>query len=268
MLLRLFPSARVLISGLCLRAVFIWSYAALLLLAGLSMSISMSISASAQGLQRLQADAERYFNSQQMAKAIPLYDKLISLSPNNASYYCKRGEAYLGLEQIEKAKLDVDKAIKLAPAYRNAYMARARIASESRDFKSALNYSDVAVRGIKLGDRDFSKVVWVWHQDRAAWYSELGDVNKAIEQYTEALKFNPNGFWLYYFRASNYFKQGKYALAIKDLDVCCSMKSENSLTRALELRIKCHEKAGNRDLAKKDKLLLDELLRKQGNELF
>lgn len=234
----------------------------------LFLSSSWSMPLLAQGLQRLQADAENYFSRQQMAKAIPLYDKLISISPNNASYYCKRGEAYLGLEQIEKAKLDVDKAIKLAPGYRTAYMARARIASELGDFRGALGYSDKAVRGIKVGDKDFSKIAWVWYQDRATWYSELGDQNKAIEQYSEALKFNPDGFWLYYFRASIYFKQGKYSLAVKDLDICCSMKSEKSLTRALELRLKCHEKTGNKDLAKKDKALMDELLRKQGNELF
>lgn len=180
-------------------------------------------------------------------KALAYLDRAIALDPKSAEAYCQRGYVHFSLEEIELAELDLNKAIALDPKMSEAYFQRARVYGEKGKVDLALSESE---KGLALcGGKCRSH----WFQDRAAWYALKGDSAHAIGEYSRAIQANPKDLWLYFFRASIYYKTGSYSKAIADLNIAAKPPSDVSLGRIRSLRAQCYDKLGQHDLAAKDR---------------
>ena len=54
--------------------------------------------------------------------------------------------------------------------------------------------------------------------DRGIEFFDQGDPERAIEEYTEAIRLEPNNSWAYYFRGWSYGSTDRFDLAIADFD--------------------------------------------------
>lgn len=190
-------------------------------------------------------------------KALPYLDKVIELEPNSAQAYFMRGHVYFSLEELDLAERDLNKAISLNPRLAEAYWQRARVYGEKGKLDLALSES---AKGIELAG---SKSRSFWFQDRASWYAQKGDNVRAIAEYSRGIKADPKDLWLYFFRASVYYKTGSYSKAISDLNIAGKPLSTVSLGRVRQLRAQCYDKLGQHDLAAKDRKAADSEARKQ-----
>jgi Tfp pilus assembly protein PilF len=66
-----------------------------------------------------------------------------------------------------------------------------------------------------------------WHDDRGAKYLEKGDYNKAVGEFTKAVKIFPNPGSLN-FRAAAYYGLGNLDLAVADWEAAVAMVPDNA----------------------------------------
>lgn len=102
---------------------------------------------------------------------------------------------------------------------------------KNRDF--ALKHCNRALRSGALTN----KMLVTTYFNRASLYSNKGDYDRAISDYSSAIKISPNDHELWYERGRNYRFKKNYDLAIKDL------------TRAITLKPDYHGAYNNRGLA-------------------
>ena len=126
--------------------------------------------------------ARAYSNRGDYRSAIALYNRLIEIEPDNATYYHDRGLSYAADGQKEQAQVDFDKAMKLfAEAIRS-------------------NPSDASS-----------------YRGRGFAYLSLGDLDNAIRDFTDALEINKDSAEAYRDRGYAYRLNNQFDLAIKDL---------------------------------------------------
>jgi tetratricopeptide (TPR) repeat protein len=91
-------------------------------------------------------------------------------------------------------------------------------------------YSDVIkLQSLVLGFTHYPKEKkWASYSTRAYSYEALLQYDKAIEDYTEVIKLNPENGDVYIFRASCYFKIHEYEKAIADCTKLISLNSKNA----------------------------------------
>lgn len=66
-----------------------------------------------------------------------------------------------------------------------------------------------------------------WHEDRGAKYLEKGDYNKAVGEFTRAVKIFPNP-GTFNFRAAAYYGLGNLDLAVADWEAAAAMLPDNA----------------------------------------
>src|SRR5262249_45239972 len=104
---------------------------------------------------------------------------------------------------------DFDSAIRLYPDYGNTYMYRGLAWAKKRDFNRAIVDFNEAIR------RDPSDA-FLALSNLGNVAEEIGEHDRAIENYGRAIELNPNYFPAYYSRAGAYYAKGDYDQAIED----------------------------------------------------
>lgn len=132
--------------------------------------------------------AGAYQNSNQPEKAIECYNKALELSPNNSDIAYSIGAIWVNLKNYQKAKTYFQKAVTINP---NNISAKEALL----DMKEVISQTYVQ-----------DAVALIEHQQN----------DDAIKLLNQALQENPNNPDAYYYRASIYDTQTKYALAIED----------------------------------------------------
>jgi hypothetical protein len=117
--------------------------------------------------------------------AIADFDSILAVDPTCSLAYDNRGVAKAGLQDVQGALRDYNRAIALAPGYRDPYRNRALLKSDRRDFKGALEDLNVAV-SLSSGYTRAQVLA-----DRAVVYMMLFQDNKALKDYSAALKLKP-----------------------------------------------------------------------------
>lgn len=163
------------------------------------------------------------------------YDRAIGLNPNDFTYYYNRADLKLFLEDYEGVYNDLDKALMLDPSYnedikqkRNEAREKAGIADE---FNSAKEYYKKGNRKLSGSDKDYkgaieyyNKAIWINPTFALAYYSRglakewSGDRKGAIEDFTQAIKHNPDDDYTraYFCRGEIKKELGDYKGAIED----------------------------------------------------
>lgn len=128
-------------------------------------------------------------------KQIEEYTIAIALTPNDASLYSKRGEAYMNKFEYQQAVKDLTQAISLAPT--NGFYYHQRHMAYYFLHKYELALHDIS-KAIEL--KKSSPALDIYKQlfsDRGLIYIDMGQYDKAFEDYKKATKIDPK-HWLSY----------------------------------------------------------------------
>jgi DNA-binding winged helix-turn-helix (wHTH) protein/tetratricopeptide (TPR) repeat protein len=119
------------------------------------------------------------------AASIPLFQRAISLDPNFAMAYARMGTSYFALNEMVRA----------AETVRRAYELRKRV-SEREQFYIAEHYEILVTGNLEAARKVDELSAQTYPRDTpytnlGLIYSELGDYDKALAAFEDALKFNP-----------------------------------------------------------------------------
>lgn len=150
--------------------------------------------------------------------------------------YTMRANAYLNDDQIEKARADINRAIALKQESPGRYIVSYRLHQTRGEYKEALADINHLLQSEKAQSAYFYKV-------RALNYESLKEWDKALADWSSAIKANPKDAELLRERARLYGARQKLDLSIKDYGSMLKIDAKDEL--AFELRGKAQYKIGN-----------------------
>ncbi len=163
------------------------------------------------------SEAEKHYNlgrdlgeKARFQDAIIEFDEAIRLDPKHARAYVRRGLAYAILDMYRRAIQDFNEAIKLDPTLSEAYAGRGSALESLREYEKALQDYEEAIRhDPKIIDVQTS--IDRVNQHISQYYQE-------IQFYIGAIKISPDGSSavLYNSRGIAYFEFGRYEKAVQD----------------------------------------------------
>jgi tetratricopeptide (TPR) repeat protein len=140
---------------------------------------------------------------------------------NRAVVLASRGVAYDMIGETDRAIDDFDTAIRLYPDYGKTYIDRGLAWAKKRDFNRAIVDFTEAIR------RDPSDA-FLALSNLGNVDEEIGEHDRAIENYGRAIELNPGYFPTYYGRAAAYYAKGDYDQAIEDYGRAIGLKPNYS----------------------------------------
>jgi tetratricopeptide (TPR) repeat protein len=149
-----------------------------------------------------------YFETKDYDKAISAYGEAIRLDSNYSQAYYNRALAYRLTKDNDKAISDYSEAIRLDSNDADAYYGRGLAYFEKKDYDKAISdYSET----IRL-DSNYAQAYY----NRGLTYRKKRDNDKAISDYSEVIRLDPNDADVYYGRGLAYFEKKDYDKAISD----------------------------------------------------
>jgi tetratricopeptide (TPR) repeat protein len=187
-------------------------------------------------------------------EAIKISEKHIKENPKNVSGYDILAQAHEAKKQFAEAAVDLSNAIKLDPTYREDLVGRAILYHDLKLFqKSADDYSTVIEMGkISPFHRPTTMTLDELLYRRATDYQSMGQWDKAIADYNDILKMDPDQEEALRYRGDCYFKKKMYDNAVSDYSksIECDSMSAGSTYLA---RAKAYEMLNKKDLAALDR---------------
>jgi tetratricopeptide (TPR) repeat protein/S1-C subfamily serine protease len=181
-------------------------------------------------------------------QAITDFTKAIQLDPKNAQYYNARGLVYGSLEDYKKAIEDITEAIRLDPKDFSYYASRGIAYSGLKDYKQAISDLTEAIRldpknapytvqGLrysefkdnKLRISSYNTQLSIVYATRGDAYSKLKEYKQAIDDYTQAMKIDPENAEYYKNRGSAYVQLKEYKQAIDDYTQAIKIDDKNAI---------------------------------------
>lgn len=189
-----------------------------------------------------------------MKDAIVELDDAIKLEPNCAEFYFKRGDCFLELIKYKEAYADFTKAIQLEPKHFPAYKRRARLNYERGNYDDAIKDYDKALQATP-NKSERAEIV----KQKAKMHSYMKKYDLAVQELTQsiALERAPHTLML---RGNQYFSMKQYKKAIDDYSEAIKFNSPKLQDRLFTMRADAYEKVGRFDLAKKDRKSAKELV--------
>lgn len=109
----------------------------------------------------------------------------IASSPKNAVPHSGRGLAFFELGEYELAMSDLSEAIRLAPENADTYVARAHVLFIQGEYDRAIkDYTHALDRNVKSAAEAYA--------GRGNAYESVGNIPKAVADYSEAVRLDPN----------------------------------------------------------------------------
>jgi len=146
------------------------------------------------------------------------YKKALALTPsedyvNRATLYCNiaANEGMMG--QTDSALMHDSTAIRINPGYARAYNLRGHLYESINKFPEAITYYTRAIDNYKGDD---PKMISYWYTDLADAKSNNQQLKEAINDYSLALKLNPDNGVAYWNRGGAYHRHQDYELAAAD----------------------------------------------------
>ena len=171
-----------------------------------------------------------FYNSMEYDRSIEDFTKALEINPKdkeNHKVYYMRGRSYLENRQYDQAINDFAKALEICPDEDKT--TKFSIIESRGNSYHALNKNDAALK-------DFSAAIALnrWHKNIKYVYNNRGwiwqskkNYEKAIQDYSAALKKDPAFAPSYYGRASAYAKSGNLPRAIEDAKEALRLDPEN-----------------------------------------
>jgi tetratricopeptide (TPR) repeat protein len=198
-----------------------------------------------------------YFRGNRYSQAIEDFTELVRRRPDFALAYNYRGEAYYGLKDYDRAIADYGRAIALAPNSALWYFNRGLAYSDKGDTDDAivdfirsislgLEHSEICWSGDparggqkegkplagfnRSGDHDrmarFDRDSALAYQSRGLAYFREDDCDRAIENFSQAIKLDPDLTAAYWSRSFAYLRKSKQYTAFAEADRQAAMAKE------------------------------------------
>jgi tetratricopeptide (TPR) repeat protein len=192
-------------------------------------------------------------NEQIKPKIKELLEKALELSPDMPEALMRLGTIYENLtyeeEHIEKAIVLLTRAIQLKPDYSAAFNNRSSIISKLDGEDNTNKSIDDLSEAIRI--RPFHAN---YYNNRAITYSALGMHEKAMDDYSNAIKYGSDAFkkavHIFQERGEKYMELKEYGKAIDDFSE--SLRLEPEINNTLLQRGKAYYLAGEKAKAKAD----------------
>jgi TonB family protein len=160
--------------------------------------------------------AAHHLNENEADCAYGACAEAVRLEPKNSRAYSCRGQANLAREDLAAALSDYEQAIKLDPNDPFAYAGRSRVYQEKGQIDLALEDMTAALKLTgKLSSPD-TAVIPYWTNTRGDLYFQKGDYQRAVSDFSEAIRLKPEYQYFYLDRAKAYRQMGQDDLAIAD----------------------------------------------------
>jgi tetratricopeptide (TPR) repeat protein len=222
-------------------------------------------------------DAYRNGEKEDLDLAIQDYNRAILLDPKDAGAYNSLGSAHFKKGDLDFAIQDYGKTILLDPRNATAYQNRAKSyralgkndladadEKKAQELKEAITYFN---RGnVYYEKRDLDRAIQDYNQailldpnyteayiNRGIAYWKKRDLDRAIQDYNQAISLNPKGLWLtwaYVFRALAYEDKGDFDRAFRDYNKLISLNPKRS--GSYGVRGNAYFRKGDLDLAIQD----------------
>jgi tetratricopeptide (TPR) repeat protein len=148
-------------------------------------------------------------------KAIAEFTKMLRLSPKNVLAYTNRGLAYLAKKDYDRAIADFTEALWIDPSCTEAYTRRVeagKLKGEAAKVGEERRNRDLAARDEKQRRQERATA----HFTRAQMHFDNGNFDKAVADYTEALKHDPKDAFTCYHRGLAHAANEDYDKALAD----------------------------------------------------
>lgn len=187
--------------------------------------------------------AKAHANLKDYQKAIEDYTQVIRLNPDDAETYISRGFSHSRLKDYQEAIEDFTQAIRLNPNNTDAYYVRGLARSVLKDDQKAIEDFTQALR-IKpdfaeakrsladLKDKQNRFQVRNFVTEGHKKY-DRGDYEGAIEDYSEAVRLDPDNAYVYSFRGDAHAKLKDYQRAIEDYTQYLKIKPSDAAAKRL-----------------------------------
>ncbi|MFM6331568.1 MAG: trypsin-like peptidase domain-containing protein [Dolichospermum sp.] len=152
-------------------------------------------------------------------EAITALELAVKFKPEFVPAWDTLSVVYRELNQLDKALVAINAAIRLEPNNPNLYNEKFLVLSNLKKYKEA---AAAINKAIELSPRA------AFYYNRGVVRKELGDKQGAIDDYTQAIKINPNLALAYSNRGIVYHQQGNYIAAISEYNQAIA-KDANSL---------------------------------------
>jgi tetratricopeptide (TPR) repeat protein len=148
-------------------------------------------------------------------KAIAEFTKMLRLSPKNVLAYTNRGLSYLGKKDYDRAIADFTEALWIDPKCTEAYNRRVeagRLKADEAKQHEERRDRELAVREERQRRQERATA----HFTRAQMHFDNGNFEKAVADFTEALKHDPKDDFTYYNRGLAHAANEDYEKALAD----------------------------------------------------
>lgn len=172
--------------------------------------------------ESLLEEADFFERNNNIEQAINDVTKAIVTNPKDPKLFTKRAELFVKKQNFHEALRDYDQLIKLSPNEAFGYMERADFYLDRLDFKLNRAIDNIYIQqalddyeiGLKLSQNDKEKIHIL--NNRSIIYRNKGLFELAINELSTAILMKPNESLLYQNRAENFAKNGNLERAFED----------------------------------------------------
>ncbi|MDQ6656150.1 MAG: tetratricopeptide repeat protein [Verrucomicrobiota bacterium] len=158
-------------------------------------------------------------------EALQDFDKAIELNPRQPDAYTNRGQVFLGQKKLDKAIVDFSKALEISPRDRSALRYRAYAYLQKKNWQKAIEDYNVSINTIRKIDVE-------GRIRRGYAYRNLGQNDKAIEDFTAVIGHEPTNPEAYRRRAMAYIAEKNWSDARQDLQKILQLKPSDADAKA------------------------------------
>ena len=156
-----------------------------------------------------------HYNAGEMDCALGAAEEAIKMEPKNARAFSMRAYSHYGAKEYWEALPDFQIAIQLDPEYPEAYSGRSEVYRDINELDNAIADMTTAINLAQKG-KEFSYAVDGWTNERGNLYLQKGDYEKALADFSEAIRLRPDFHLWYKDRAKLYRQMGKIEEAMVD----------------------------------------------------
>lgn len=175
-----------------------------------------------------------YANNKHYKEALQDFNYILINFPDHADSYFNRGIVYENLGIYANAIKDYSETIKLRPDFIMAYHYRGIARFRMNDFDGALeDYNKALQLGQNLQldiatAKEFGLNSSALYFSRGVIMQKKGDLQKAIQDYSEAINIDPSSAKAYYNRAIAKMALSQAEEALKDLEIASRLGFEQA----------------------------------------
>jgi len=155
-------------------------------------------------------------------KALNDYSQAIKLDPQMDVARLARANGWINKGELDLALADLEAVVKRHPSWSEAYLSRGSLWLKKGDFERALADFDEAI------NRQTQNLALAYYS-RAVVHSRKSDIDLAIDDYTNAIRYAPNDPQAFLGRCIVFFSKRAYESALADCRTAIKLAPKNLL---------------------------------------